>query len=378
MQTISAARLWLTLLCSFFFATGIQAQDAEKELQLKLIYPSTKVYLNAKIKELKETETYRLGIPEIFVEGASKTFVVFNSDAKAAKKKEAADYTFDVITPGIKQFTISPPTYINGKIKTNILLEPEVNVAGFVRTVHYHFPLKIEVRNKAGELEKTIVVIDENEELTDVYHADFLREPRFEERTCVTTISPFDTEAATTLGDKPEVMQELRTRIVQRAALNRWAMVTPLISKALTCAYGSEKIPALTYPMYDIKDPQTEYTALAALVERNKKAIGNLGDKEKTAGSIEELKKIVAEYEEMLKGNTNHDMKALLLINACQSALLSDQIEKSIVFYKEYRQLDGSTVVRNAYEAMLPNFYYRALMTDENTIILHESAVEFK
>lgn len=381
MQATSAAGIWL-FLCIFSFTTGIQAQNAEKEneLHLKLIYPSTKVYLNPIIKALKETETYQLGIPEVAAGDASKTTVIFNSEAKVAKKKEIADYTFNIITPGIKQFIISPPTYITGKVKTNIALEPEVTVAGFVRTVHYHFPLKIEVRNKAGELEKTIVVIDEKEELTDVYHADFLREPRYEERTCVTTISPFDTEAESALGDKPEVMQELRTRIIQRSALNRWAMATPLISKALNSAYGYEKIPARTYPMYDITDPQPEYATLAALVERNKKAITNLGDKDKMLAGIEELKKIVTEYEERLKVTLNHNVKALLLINACQSALLSDQVEKSIGLYKEYRQLDGSTAVRNAYEATLPDFYYRALMTDINAdpIILHESDVEFK
>lgn len=371
MQATSAARIWLMLLCTLFFTTGIQAQN---ELHLKLIYPSTKVYLNAKIKELKATETYQIGIPEVAGGDASKTVVTFNSEAKVAKKKEMADYTFDIITPGVKQFTISPATYITGKVKTNMALQPEVSVAGFVRTIHYHFPLKIEVRNKAGELEKTIVVIDENENLTDVYHADYLREPRFEERTCVTTISPFDSEAETSLGDKPELMQELRTRIILRAALNRWAMATPLISKALNSAYGNDKIPAHTYALYDIADPQPEYASLAALVERNKKAITGLGDKDKAVASVEELKKIVAEYEERLKATLDHNIKALLLINASQSALLSDQVEKSVVFFKEYRVIDGSTAVQSAYEANLPDFYYRGLITDADPIILHEAA----
>lgn len=377
MQVTSAAGTWLTFLYIISFTTGIQAQN---ELHLKLIYPSTKVYLNAKIKALKETETYHIEIPAFAADDASKTVVVFNSDAKVTKKKEAADYTFNIITTGVKQFTISPSSYITGKVKTNIALEPEVSVAGFVRTVRYHFPLKIEVRNKAGELEKTIVVIDENEELTDVYHADYLREPRYEERTCVTTINPFDTEAETTLGDKPELMQELKTKIIQRAALNRWAMATPLISKALNTAYGYEKIPARTYAMYDIADAQPEYATLATLVERNKKAISNLGDKDKMAASQEELKKIVAEYEERLKVTLDHNVKALLLINASQSALLSDQVEKSVIFYKEYRLIDGSTAVQSAYEATLPDFYYRGLMTDINadTIQLHEAAAGLK
>lgn len=371
MQATFAARIWLALFCTFFFATGIQAQD---ELHLKLIYPSTKVFLNAKIKELKETETYRFGVPEFAAGDASKTVVVLNTEAKVAKKKEA-DYTFDFITPGIKQFTIAPARYINGKVKTNIAAQPEVSVAGFVRTVHYHFPLKIEVRDKAGELEKTIVVIDENEDLSDIYHVDYLREPTFEERTCVTTINPFDTEAETGLGDKPELMQELKLKIMQRAALNRWAMATPLISKALNSAYGNEKIPALSYPLYDIADPKPEHASLAALVERNKKAISNLGDKEKAAASVEELKKIVTAYEEILKGTLDHNIKALLLINACESALLSDQVEKSVILFKEYRLIDGSTAVQSAYEANLPNFYYRGLITDPNaaTITLHEA-----
>jgi hypothetical protein len=366
---------WLTLLCVFFFTNKIQAQN---ELHLKLIYPSTKVYLNAKIKELKATETYQVNIPEVAAGDASKTVVTFNSEAKVAKKKDAADYIFNIITPGVKQFSIAPPTYITGKVKTNMALQPEVSVAGFVRTIHYHFPLKIEVRNKAGELEKTIVVIDENEELTDVYHADYLREPRFEERTCVTTISAFDTEAETTLGDKPELMQELKNRIIQRAALNRWAMATPLISKALNSAYGNEKIAAQAYAMYDVADAQPEYASLAALVERNKKAITNLGDKDKAAASVAELKTIVTEYEERLKGTLDHTVKALLLINASQSALLSDQVEKSVILFKEYRLIDGSTAVQSAYEATLPNFYYRALITDADPIILHEAAAALK
>jgi hypothetical protein len=377
MQTI-IARLWLVSLCFIFFTTGTYAQNTESELQLKLIYPATKVSMNAKIKALKETETYRINIPEVAADDASKTVVVFNSDAKAAKKKEVADYTFDIITPGVKQLTLAPPTYITGKVKTNIVLEPEVSVAGFVRTVHYHFPLKIEVRNKAGELEKTIVVIDESEELTDVYHADYLREPRFEERTCVTTISAFDTEAETSLGDKPELMQELKNRIIQRAGLNRWAMATPLISKALNSAYGTDKIASQTYALYDVAAPQPEYKALAALVDRNKQAITNLGDKDKAAASTEELKKIVAEYEEILKTTLNHNMKALLLINACQSALLSDQVAKSVILYKEYRLIDGSTAVQSAYETTLPNFYYRALIKDTDPIILHDASVDLK
>jgi hypothetical protein len=380
MQATSAARIWLAFLCIIFSATGIQAQNAENELHLKLIYPSTKVYLNAKIRELKATETYRIDIPEFAANDASKTTVIFNSEAKPAKKKDAADYIFSVVTAGVKQFTLSPPTYITGKVKTNMALQPEVSVSGFVRTMHYHFPLKIEVRNKAGELQKTIVVIDENEELTDIYHVDYLREPTFEERTCVTTINPFDSEAETTLGDKPEVMQELRTKIVQRAALNRWAMATPLVSKALNSAYGNEKIPELKYAMYDITNPQPEYATLAALVERNKQAINNLGDKDKTVASVEALKKIVAEYEEILKNTLNHNMKALLLINASQSALLSDQVEKSVILFKEYRVIDGSTVVQSAYEATLPNFYYRGLMNDPNAevITLHEAAAGLK
>jgi hypothetical protein len=380
MQATSAARLWLAFLCIIFSATGIQAQNAENELHLKLIYPSTKVYLNAKIRELKATETYFINIPEFAANDASKTTVILNSEAKLSKKKETADYIFDVITAGVKQFTLSPPTYITGKVKTNMALQPEVSVAGFVRTAHYHFPLKIEVRNKAGELQKTIVVIDENEELTDVYHVDYLREPTFEERTCVTTINPFDSEAETTLGDKPEQMQELKTKIVQRAALNRWAMATPLVSKALNTAFGNEKIPSLTYAMYDIADPQPEYATLAALVERNKKAITSLGDKDKSAAGVEELKKIVAAYEDILKSTLNHNVKALLLINACQSALLSDQIEKSVILFKEYRLIDGSTAVQSAYEATLPNFYYRGLMTDPNADIikLHEAAAGLK
>jgi hypothetical protein len=369
------AGTWLSLLCLFFFNTRTQAQN---EVHLKLIYPSTKVFLNARIKELKATETYQINIPEIAAGDASKTVVTFNSEAKAVKKKEIADYTFNIITPGVKQFSIAPPTYITGKVKTNIALEPEVSVAGFVRTVHYHFPLKIEVRNKAGELERTIVVIDENEELTDVYHADYLREPRFEERTCVTTINAFDTEAETSLGDKPEQMQEMKNNIIARAAINRWAMATPLISKALNSAYGNEKIPAQAYAMYDLADAQPEYASLTALIERNKKAITNLGDKDKAAASVAELKNIVAEYEERLKGTMDHSVKALLLINACQSALLCDQVEKSVIFYKEYRLIDGSTVVQSAYEATLPNFYYRALITDADPIILHEAAAALK
>jgi hypothetical protein len=113
-------------------------------------------------------------------------------------------------------------------------------------------------------------------------------------------------------------------------------------------------------------------------VARNKVAITNLGEKDKRDAAFKELTNIVAIYEELLKGNMNHNMKALLFINASQSALLSDQVAKSIVFFKEYRLLDGSTAVQSAYAATLPNFYYRALMKDADPIILHESDAVLK
>jgi hypothetical protein len=86
----------------------------------------------------------------------------------------------------------------------------------------------------------------------------------------------------------------------------------------------------------------------------------------------------VAEYEERLKATLDHNVKALLLINAYQSALLSDQVEKSVILFKEYRLIDGSTAVQSAYEATLPNFYYRALITDADPIILHEASTGLK
>ncbi len=332
----------------------------KKEIHLKMLYPTTKVYLTGKIKPLLETEKYTLQLPSEGQSFEGRQGLFFNTDAKEAKKKDIADYTFTVIAPGVRNVTIDPPIFLSGRVKANVMYSPEVTVRGYVANIRYHYPVKIEVRNKEGQLEKTLILIDEQEELTSTYHADYLRAPKFEERSPVTTIHPFYSadSAAKSISFQ-------RDMILRRLQVNSWAETTPLLSKALTAAYGSEKVSNAMYPIYGIKDPQPEYADLVTLVEKTKEAISNIGSKDKTAASIADLKNIIQDYEQRLRGDLTPNMRALCLINAAQSALMTDEISKSVAFYKAYLAVEKDNEgIQSSYEGALTNFYYRGLLDD--------------
>jgi hypothetical protein len=355
-----------------------KAELAEREVHLKMIYPTTKVYLKGMIRPQVEGEKYKINLPAIHNEQTSnRQSVYFNTDGKSAKKDDVADLTFTIIAPGISNFRADAPRYMDGNVRANTMFKPLVAVKGYVVDVHFTFPVKVEVRNKAGELEKTIVVVPENKELTDIFHGDFLRAPRFEESSSVTTIRPFMSADSAGVNS-----QNFRADIISRLRINRWAIATALVSEALTNAYGSDKLPNSMYPIYTIKDAKPEQADLVALIDRNKEAINNIGSKEKTAASIAELKTIIADYEKRLTvADITPNMKALCLINAAQSALMTDDINKSVEFYKAYLQTDKSSLgMQDSYEKMLPYFYFRGQLTDVNasTITLQEPPASFK
>lgn len=339
----------------------------KKEIHLKMLYPTTKVYLTGKIKPLQETEKYALQLPAEGQSFEGRQGLFFNTDAKEAKKKDIADYTFTVIAPGVRDVIIDAPVFLSGRVKANVMFSPEVTVRGYVANIRYHYPVKVEVRNKEGQLEKTLILIDEREELTTTYHADYLRAPKAEERSSVTTINPFyyADSAAKSISFQ-------RDMILRRLQVNSWAE-TPLLSKALTAAYGSEKVTNAMYPIYGIKDPQPEYADLVTLVEKTKEAISNIGSKDKTAASIADLKGIIEDYEQRLRGDLTPNMRALCLINAAQSALMTDQISKSVAFYKAYLAVEKDNAgIQSSYEGALTNFYYRGLLDDvkSNPVLL--------
>jgi len=355
-----------------------KADLAEREVHLKMIYPTTKVFLKGKIRPQVEGEKYTINLPAIHNEQKSnKQYVYFNTDGKSAKKDDVADLTFTVIAPGVSNFRADAPRYMDGNVRANTMFRPLVAVKGYVVDVHFYFPVKVEVRNKAGELEKTIVVIPENQELTDVFHGDFLRSPRFEESSSVTTIRPFITSDSAGVNS-----QNLRAEIISRLRINRWAMATALVSQAMTTGYGADKVSNSMYPIYTIKDAKPEQADLVALIDKNKEAINNIGNKEKTAASIAELKTIIADYEQRLTAaDITKNMKTLCLINAAQSALLTDDINKSVELYKAYLEVDKTSLgMQDSYEKMLPYFFYRGVMSDAtaSTITLKEPPVGLK
>ncbi|RFS19476.1 hypothetical protein DVR12_22850 [Chitinophaga silvatica] len=352
-------------------------EDLQKrEVRLKMLYPTTKVYLNAKVKQLKEGEKYQVQLPSIADTWAAQHAIYISSDAKAAKKGETPDYTFKIITPGVKDFKIEAPQFAQGTVKANVMFHPTIEVRGYFANIYYHFPLKVEVWNKAGQLEKTIVVIGENDWLGDMFHADYLRDQKPEEQNSVATIRGFDNIEMAKKGIETE-----RENIIRRLQQNSWIVLADYISKALTTAYGSDKVSNYMYPIYGLKDATPEQAELVSLIDRTKEAISNIGDKDKTAASINTLKGIVTEYEQRLTGDVTPNMKALCLMNAAQAALLSDQINKSVELYQAYLSVEKDNMgMQMSYEKVIPSYYYRGVMADGSVdpIVLREPPAKFR
>jgi hypothetical protein len=323
MQKLKIVRL-LFVVCLLSIAyTAVNAQ-AVPDIRIKEVYAITRIYKTGKINPIPEGTKYEIIAPPFTFNDHHLNFncpnIFFNSDGKRAKKKDTADITFKLICPGVVDLRENLPVYSRGVDEFH---------TGYTMTFSYHFPVSIEVLNKKGDLQQTIILIDENDTFEEVYHASFLQEPAF-----ASAFSAIPWNRFTFADSCYNSSLRLRGQIAQRMSMNRWSNLISVLSRVLTSGYGSEKIPGNAfYGVYTVRDPTPEDAELVALCDRTKAAITNIGDKEKQAASIAEFIVLQDEFEKRLKADLPKNVKSLCNYNAAVCALFNGQTEKSLDYY---------------------------------------------
>jgi len=307
------------------------------------------------------------GVDERDIVQNSFTFI---SDSKYAKKNDTADYVFKMVSPGIKDLQFSAPKYSDREFTAkDPFKSTPYNFTGFLINMDYHFPMSVEVYNKAGQLEKTIVVIDNDVPFSDHYHAGYLGADYFFAEN-VPKMTPFGTatDASTTL-DKD------KDRVVRRLQGNRYATNMEKLSKAVTSAYGYQAIPNTLYSLYNVKGTTAADSPFIALFERTKAAMQLARSRETVNQSISEAQALLAEYEGKMNDGLPRLQKAFYYYNSAVCAMFAYQSEKALQYYKLYNRLnvfnDG---VKYTFEQAFPYFNYRGQMTnpDAKVVVLKQ------
>lgn len=322
----------------------VSPEGQKDDLQLKSKYASSKVWQDGLIREMPETEKFSIMTVPNDRPDLHNSIYIFGKYMRA-KKGETPDITFRIVSPGLTGVDF-------GRMRKVPLGNDRY---GYLSTITYYCPIKIEVVNKAGEIEKTLIVIDETQEFHQEFHENYVRpNPNYD------GVIPFRNDTL-----YYEALDKFRSNVINRLYNERFSSMTTAMASWLNDAYGYYKVPNSFYYLYDVKNPENGFQEIKALVDSTDYAIEHLESQETSLANKAVLARMVDKYQEILqRPGISQNVKDLCARNSVTAALLSDQVSRALYLLDRCKAINPKdSYVR---PMNLSSFMFRTLFDDKN------------
>lgn len=309
------------------------------------MHKTDSLYLNGLIKELQEIDKYTI-ISPVNQSDLLMSYSFFQTKAHRAGKQDTPDYTIRIVTPGVTGLHYNTPLYYEG-----------FNRTGYIAIMTYRCPVKMEIVNKEGKVERTFVATDENDIFSDTLHANILGNLR----PGAGLISFHSLEECQAAMDDPNLKNNIANILLSK----KWNEGAPVISATANSGYGYPKIFRDFYAIYGLSNAKSGHQKIADIVDSTDYAINNLGSETLRTSCKATLSRMLEKYQDILKRpDISHNVRVLCMRNSVQSAMLSDQLERMLALIEDYRKVNpGDSYVP---AAKLYIFSHRYWLTKNN------------
>ncbi|SHN37881.1 hypothetical protein [Chitinophaga sp. CF418] len=311
----------------------LSPEGEEADIHLMTRYPGTPLHLDGLIKELTEMDKYSIVASPAAQRDMMHNSILFQSKAHKAEKNETADYTFQIITPGILDLQYKTPEY-----------STDFGRPGYISIITYRCPISIIVLNKEERIERTFVVTGENNIFSDTLHANVLDNFR-----PGMGLIPFrsDTACYDAMNDA-----NLKNNISGLLFSKKWNEAAPVITATLNNGYGYWKALREQYAIYGVKNPEAGYQDIANIVDSTDYAISHLGTETVRTSCKAALSRMLEKYQEILqRPDISQNVRILCMRNSIQAAMLSDQLERTMTLIADYKKV-------NPKDYLVPSFNF--------------------
>lgn len=241
------------------------------------------------------------------------------------------DYNFEVVTPGVTVVSRDEPRKVNGSM---------------ARTYRYHFPVSVKVTDGTGKLTRTFIISDDTTTFTkEIYSVNF--KEKYEEN------------------------------VVRSLKQQTYIELAPTISAILTNAYSVHKVPGMGFRFYMIQNPGSEHQRIQRIAEETMGEVKKLWGYTRGDVAIGVLRGYLEEYDKALEQkDMDPDLRFMCLYNASVIALVIDEFDRSVGYYKEYVKIDtaaGYPIIaadKNspAPVSVMKDYYYRSFIGNQDLI----------
>jgi len=309
-----------TLLCLLF------AFSAAAQTEISATLVSMRAKAGSAVEHLGKEKFYKVVPPTdpAPVKGEAKRFSKFNQslglDAKRVKGDEKVDKSFEITTNGIEniiRFQDEPYTDSLG--------------AGFIRKIFFYFPVKVVVKNGAGEIEKELIVVEPNEEVFGIFHANMLAQA-----TLVEGARPI-----VSFKDKGKMESEYETNkaaIIKRLERNHSEKLFRKVEKMVNAGYGENKYPSGYLYYYGLSKQSAAANAeVDNQCNQLKSAIAELSDKTKEENSFAKISTCYDFFKKQLDAGINDQgLLQLSLANGAIAALISGHVADADAWFSKF------------------------------------------
>ncbi|SDH26260.1 hypothetical protein [Chitinophaga filiformis] len=330
----------------------LSPEGEEADIHLMTRYPATPLHLDGLIKELTETDKYAIVASPAAQRDMRNNSIFFQTKAHKAGKDETADYTFQIITPGVLDVQYNRPEYYTGFLQR-----------GYISIITYRCPISINVMDKEGRIERTFVVVGENNVFSDTLHANIMNNLR---PGWGMIPFPSDTACYDAMADV-----NLKNSISNMLFSSKWNEAVPTITTALNNGYGYWKVWREQYIIYGVKNPEAGYQDIANIVDSTDDAIRHLDDESLRTSSKATLSRMLEKYQEILKRpDLSHNVRLLCMRNSIQAAMLSDQLERTMTLVADYKKVKSDDVLVPSPNFKVFSFRYWMMKNSAATVTL--------
>ena len=309
---------WVLCIC---FSTFTSAQDIKHFPE----QPTKSRLVQGVIYPLKAEETYHFVYPKqlkhtphkgFYAELANRMLLKTSiaTNGKGLKDSDGeADYTFTLVTDGIQDVQIAYPNrYGNGSVVQ----------------ISYIFPAQIEVTDKAGKILKTIILQDDELELSDVYHADFLSTPQ--NSNPFLPIVPLGQHSDTIVNR----METNKAKILHRVELNAYHVLTRRATDIISAGYGKSLFYYRPVVMALHKKAKPKFSELDSAILKLQGEIAEYFSEATTPDLQKRLHASGTYFESLCTPEASKDLLRISVFNAAMAYLLAGETEHSRTLYK--------------------------------------------
>ena len=352
--------------------TAVAQEKSEYKITFDKV--TTKVVLPPAIRELDKSVKYYVEYPEQLsyfkVQRGNEIWGINNIwgidiGAKRAKKAEEADYIFRITTPGLK-FSPANPEYFAENRRASYYA-PAASVKGFIYRFRYAMPIKIEVVNKQGTVEKTFLF--NTDSATAVYHSNFLLDARSTEAFMPEKdVVPFNTEALAI-----DALTKNGNEVYKRMEYNAWYNAMDHATKVLDMAYGRYQIPVKYFYSKVLKSKGNEtFPVIAEAVKKQFEALQQLEEEKKAEAAMVALKQNASSFDNLVTslGNYDNNVQRVILSNACWASLLTGQTKKAIDYFQKYQAIEKEEYdMYDKFKSALAVYWQWDLIAQPETVV---------